>query len=196
MHRTDTVDYALCLAGQCDMDLDDGLTVTMVARDVMVQQGTNHSWINRGPGPCRIAFILIDGKPIPSGGIQGTGVLPLSPLNPLPDGAAPVLPTQGLDGALGRAAGAAPRVEASGGRAMGGGATAPAAERPARAGGRSSTTTSIWSSVSPRSSRTSRARVSVVNMASKKWLLSMASPTLRAMSRASSKTFDNSMLAG
>jgi quercetin dioxygenase-like cupin family protein len=62
MHRTDTVDYVLCMAGGIDMELDDGATVHMNAGDVMVQQGTNHSWINNGPGPCRIAFALLDGK--------------------------------------------------------------------------------------------------------------------------------------
>jgi hypothetical protein len=27
---------------------------------VMVQQGTNHAWVNRGAETCRIAFVLID----------------------------------------------------------------------------------------------------------------------------------------
>ena len=44
------------------MELDDGEMVHMNAGDVMIQQGTNHSWINNGDKPCRIAFILIDGK--------------------------------------------------------------------------------------------------------------------------------------
>jgi len=30
--------------------------------DVVVQRGTNHAWANRSDAPCRIAFILIDGK--------------------------------------------------------------------------------------------------------------------------------------
>jgi hypothetical protein len=28
----------------------------------LVQQGTNHAWVNRGTEPCRIAFILVDAK--------------------------------------------------------------------------------------------------------------------------------------
>jgi hypothetical protein len=28
----------------------------------MVQQATNHAWINRGKEPCRIAFILMDAQ--------------------------------------------------------------------------------------------------------------------------------------
>jgi hypothetical protein len=46
MHRTDTVDYVLCIEGGIDMEMDDGLMVHMAAGDTMVQQGTNHSWIN------------------------------------------------------------------------------------------------------------------------------------------------------
>jgi hypothetical protein len=29
---------------------------------MLIQQGTNHAWVNRGKEPCRIAFILIDAK--------------------------------------------------------------------------------------------------------------------------------------
>ena len=61
MHRTDTVDYAICLAGSIDMELDVG-SVPFRAGDVMVQQGTNHSWGNTGTEDCRIAFVLLDAK--------------------------------------------------------------------------------------------------------------------------------------
>lgn len=59
MHRTKSVDYAIVLEGEIDMLLDDS-EVHMKAGDVMVQQGTNHAWVNRGDKMCRIAFILID----------------------------------------------------------------------------------------------------------------------------------------
>jgi mannose-6-phosphate isomerase-like protein (cupin superfamily) len=59
MHRTRTVDYAIVMAGEIDMLLDDS-EVHMKAGDVMVQQGTNHAWVNRGTEVCRIAFVLID----------------------------------------------------------------------------------------------------------------------------------------
>ncbi len=39
MHRTDTVDYVVCLTGEIDMEMDDGLTLHMAAGDVMVRQG-------------------------------------------------------------------------------------------------------------------------------------------------------------
>ena len=65
MHRTESVDYVVCMAGEIDMELDDGLTVHMNTGDVMVQAATNHSWINKGPEPCRIAFMLLGSKPKP-----------------------------------------------------------------------------------------------------------------------------------
>jgi len=34
------------------------------ARDVLVQRGTIHNWVNRGATPCVIAFVLIDAKPV------------------------------------------------------------------------------------------------------------------------------------
>jgi hypothetical protein len=61
MHRTRTLDYAIIMSGEIDMLLDEG-EVHLKAGDVVVQQATNHAWINRGREPCRIAFVLIDAK--------------------------------------------------------------------------------------------------------------------------------------
>jgi mannose-6-phosphate isomerase-like protein (cupin superfamily) len=61
MHRTRSVDYAIVLAGEIDMLLDDS-EIHLKAGDVLVQQSTNHAWVNRGTEPCRIAFVLIDAK--------------------------------------------------------------------------------------------------------------------------------------
>jgi len=61
MHRTRSIDYALVLSGEIDMLLDDG-EVHLKAGDILVQQGTNHAWVNRSKEPCRIAFVLIDAK--------------------------------------------------------------------------------------------------------------------------------------
>jgi quercetin dioxygenase-like cupin family protein len=63
MHRTETVDYVIVIAGEIDMDMDDS-TVRLKAGDVMVQRGTNHAWVNRGSAPARLAFVLIDAKPL------------------------------------------------------------------------------------------------------------------------------------
>ena len=38
--------------------------VHLTAGDVVIQRGTNHAWANRGNEPCRIAFVLIDAKPL------------------------------------------------------------------------------------------------------------------------------------
>ncbi len=61
MHRTRTLDYALIMSGEIDMLLDDS-EVHLKAGDVLVQQATNHAWINRGKEPCRIAFVLMDAQ--------------------------------------------------------------------------------------------------------------------------------------
>lgn len=61
MHRTPSIDYALVLKGEIDMLLDDS-EVHLKAGDVVVQQGTNHAWANRGREPCQIAFILIGAR--------------------------------------------------------------------------------------------------------------------------------------
>ena len=63
MHRTETLDYAIVLAGEIDMVMDHS-SVTLRAGDVVIQRGTNHSWVNRGTEPVRIAFVLIDAKPL------------------------------------------------------------------------------------------------------------------------------------
>jgi uncharacterized cupin superfamily protein len=61
MHRTRTVDYAVVLAGEIDMMLDDTV-VHIKCGDVVVQQATNHAWINRGAQLCRILFVVVDSK--------------------------------------------------------------------------------------------------------------------------------------
>jgi quercetin dioxygenase-like cupin family protein len=67
MHRTDSIDYAVIMAGEIDMELDDS-TVRLKAGDVLVQRGTIHNWVNRGTEACVIAFVLVDAKPVKSGG--------------------------------------------------------------------------------------------------------------------------------
>ena len=64
MHRTESLDYGICLEGECDMELDGGDTVTVRAGDVVIQRGTNHVWHNRSGAPCRFAWILLDAQPV------------------------------------------------------------------------------------------------------------------------------------
>ncbi len=61
MHRTRTVDYAIIMSGEIDMMLDDK-TIHLKAGDVVIQQATNHAWLNHGTEPCRIIFVLMDSK--------------------------------------------------------------------------------------------------------------------------------------
>jgi quercetin dioxygenase-like cupin family protein len=75
MHRTETIDYVIVLSGEIEMDMDDS-SVKLKAGDVMVQRGTNHAWANRGTEMARVAFVLIDAKPLGIGHpvLRGTSV--------------------------------------------------------------------------------------------------------------------------
>ena len=59
MHTTDTVDYAIVLAGEiwAVMDRDETL---LGAGDILIQRGTAHGWENRSTAMARVAFVLID----------------------------------------------------------------------------------------------------------------------------------------
>ena len=63
MHRTESVDYVVVMAGEIDMDLDDS-TIRLKAGDVLIQRGTNHAWYNRGAVTARVAFVLVDAEPL------------------------------------------------------------------------------------------------------------------------------------
>jgi uncharacterized cupin superfamily protein len=63
MHRTETIDYVIVIEGEIDMDMDDS-TVKLKAGDIMVQRGTNHAWANRSSKHARVAFVLVDAKPL------------------------------------------------------------------------------------------------------------------------------------
>ena len=62
MHVTPTIDYAVVMSGEIDMELDDGVEVHLRAGDVLVQRATVHNWANHGDAPCVIAFVLIDAQ--------------------------------------------------------------------------------------------------------------------------------------
>lgn len=73
-HRTDSIDYAVVMAGEIDMDLD-GTIVHLKAGDLLVQRGTIHNWVNRGKEACVIAFVLVGAHPVQVGGktLQAVG---------------------------------------------------------------------------------------------------------------------------
>ena len=62
-HRTETLDYVIVLEGEIEMDMDDS-TVTLKAGDVLIQRGTNHTWMNRSNARARIAVVLVDAVPL------------------------------------------------------------------------------------------------------------------------------------
>ena len=57
-HQTDSIDYAIVISGEIDMQLDKE-EVHLKAGDVVIQRGTLHNWVNRGSEPCLILFVLI-----------------------------------------------------------------------------------------------------------------------------------------
>jgi quercetin dioxygenase-like cupin family protein len=64
MHRTQSLDYGIVLAGEIDLELDEGRIVSLNVGDVVVQRGTIHAWINRGNSPARMAFVLLSAAPL------------------------------------------------------------------------------------------------------------------------------------
>jgi mannose-6-phosphate isomerase-like protein (cupin superfamily) len=54
-HRTDSIDYAVVVSGEIDMEIQDSV-VHRKAGDVLVQRGTIHNWANRGTKRCVMAF--------------------------------------------------------------------------------------------------------------------------------------------
>jgi quercetin dioxygenase-like cupin family protein len=83
LHRTESLDYAVVLTGDIDMQLDDGCTVSLRPGDVVIQRGTNHSWINRGTTWGRILFVLIDAKPLGIGhAVAGSTTVGSTPERP------------------------------------------------------------------------------------------------------------------
>ena len=60
MHRTETLDYSLCLDGEIYMVLDDS-ELLIKKGDTVVQRGTNHAWRNRSDSVCTMMFVLVDG---------------------------------------------------------------------------------------------------------------------------------------
>jgi mannose-6-phosphate isomerase-like protein (cupin superfamily) len=61
MHRTESIDYGIVIAGEMTLVLDDS-EVLLRPGSVVVQRGTNHAWANRSGKPCRMLFILVDGQ--------------------------------------------------------------------------------------------------------------------------------------
>lgn len=61
MHRTESVDYGVVIAGEIVLLLDED-EVALKPGDVVVQRGTIHAWANRSDEPCRMLFVLTDAR--------------------------------------------------------------------------------------------------------------------------------------
>lgn len=61
MHKTESVDYGVVIEGELTLVLDDS-EVLLKPGSVVVQRGTNHAWANRSGKPCRMLFVLVDGR--------------------------------------------------------------------------------------------------------------------------------------
>ncbi len=61
MHRTESVDYGVIMEGEIVLVLDNS-EVPLKRGEVVIQRGTNHAWANRSGKPCRMLFMLVDGK--------------------------------------------------------------------------------------------------------------------------------------
>lgn len=66
MHRTDSVDYGIVLAGELWLELDDGCVQHLKIGDIVVQNGTRHAWRNRSDSVATMAFVMLGAKRIPA----------------------------------------------------------------------------------------------------------------------------------
>lgn len=64
VHRTNSVDVELILTGQIDLELDDGIVVTLRPGDWVVQNGTRHAWRNPYDVECQMVAFFV-GAPGP-----------------------------------------------------------------------------------------------------------------------------------
>lgn len=61
MHRTPSIDYAVCLEGERHLVLEDS-DVPICAGDVVIQLGNWHSWDNRSGVPVLMSYVMIGGE--------------------------------------------------------------------------------------------------------------------------------------
>lgn len=60
MHQTPTTDYIVLLSGHVSLLLDEGEPIVLKPFDVVVQQATNHAWINTGSEDALLVAVLCD----------------------------------------------------------------------------------------------------------------------------------------
>ena len=62
MHTSQTIDYGVVLAGEIDLELDDGVRKRLKAGDFYVQNGTRHAWSNPGTETCVLGVVVIGAR--------------------------------------------------------------------------------------------------------------------------------------
>jgi hypothetical protein len=62
MHATDTIDYVIVLEGEIWATLDDGCEELMRPHDVLIQNGTRHTWRNKSSRPAKLACFSIGAR--------------------------------------------------------------------------------------------------------------------------------------
>ena len=71
MHRSDSLDCSVVMAGHPTLYLDDGSRVDLNPQDVVVHRGTSHAWANHGDVPAKMFGVLVDGAPKRPGSLSG-----------------------------------------------------------------------------------------------------------------------------
>ncbi len=77
MHRTNSLDYGIVIAGSIELELDDGEVTLVEAGDIVIQRGTIHAWRNPSADTvARVAFVLLDATPATFGGMPLPDIMP------------------------------------------------------------------------------------------------------------------------
>lgn len=59
MHQTLTVDYAIVVAGELWLEVDDGAEVHLPTGTCIVQNGARHAWRNKSDAPATLAYVIL-----------------------------------------------------------------------------------------------------------------------------------------
>ena len=63
MHRTQSIDYGVVVAGEIWLELDDGAETRLLPGDTIVQIAGRHAWRNKTGQPAVVAFVLTGARP-------------------------------------------------------------------------------------------------------------------------------------
>jgi len=66
MHATDTLDYAVIVAGEVTFITETGEALLRTG-EVLIDRGAYHGWRNDGDVPCRMVLVLVKALPVGKG---------------------------------------------------------------------------------------------------------------------------------